>query len=112
MYPYVRVHVYNTNALLLEWIRAKFGGRIHFTTRPNKPQYKPSGQWVPSSPVALLRLIRPYLVAKTRQADILLLMDKLMMPPTKGRRLGVPPKVLQQRADLEAELRALNRRGR
>lgn len=105
----VRVNVCNTDARLIEWIAARWVGRVTVTDRTKYGQ-KPIHRWDADgkNAVEVLRAALPYLVIKREQADVAL--DLIATTRNHGRR-GYPPEVFAQRLAMVAELQAMNRRG-
>jgi hypothetical protein len=72
VYPHVSVG--NTNEALLSWLRAKVGSGYWTAYKGGKPGWKPQTHWGVTSAkaYALLVEIRPYLILKGRQADVVI----------------------------------------
>jgi hypothetical protein len=107
-----RLLIANSNQPLMSWVRANFGGKLYAPRASRLPIHKPMYTWyINGEPaLAVIRLVMPYLRVKSRQAELLLALGDLQVPRGK-RSLGVPRHLLDARAPLLAELRALNHRG-
>ena len=66
----LRVHVYNTNRVLLEWIQDRFGIIIHDRVRQANWKRQYSCQFNGIAALDLLKTVYPYLVLKKAQARI------------------------------------------
>lgn len=68
-----RVAIFNTDEKVIAWL-LRFGGNIHWRTRPaTRQHWKPSAQWHVSNLrdlLALLESVRPYMVIKAEKADL------------------------------------------
>lgn len=108
----LRVAVYNTNFTVLNFLQNIFGGTIMVAERENN--WKPQGQlaWSEAQIIEILQAIRPYLIIKGEQADILLAMQETKMPASKGRRNGQSAEVIALRNEAYCKLKILNKRGK
>lgn len=109
--PYVAVA--NTNILVLEWCRRVTGiGRVGVSGSRHGPRQKQGYRWQLWSQKAgqLLRAIRPYLVIKIKQADILILMIESARDGVG--RDGLTTTERQFQIETYETLKLLNKRGR
>lgn len=97
----ITIKITNSNLGLLRWVQANCGGHIH--QYPKHHNWKDIFQWslYASNAVQLVRKVRSFLVAKQRQADILLCFRNPKHPID-----------LASKSQLYLELRKLNKRCR
>ena len=108
--PVVRVHVTNTNKLLVDTLKFYFGGYIWAENESYIENAKPRYIWEISSFAAenFLKLIRPYLLLKAKQADLALELRKTM-----GKRgyNEVSVETMNLRLELAKQIKSLNKKG-
>ena len=108
------VSVANTDVRLMDWLTSRLGGWVGLKRR-NYPcsRQKPVYTWQLTSDRAraMLRIVRPYLVLKGAQADIVMATDRYLMPKKSCFKRRIPSELLQKRAIVVAQIRKLNRRG-
>lgn len=122
--PAVFVKIANCDLPVLERLRSQFGGRIKTLRRVKdpKPQNRESYQLVIAWDYAIdfIKLIRPYLVVKTKQADVALEWNAKRNRSRGGQvgKKGRPrsePKLTeeyrQQMQDLRSRMASLNKKG-
>ncbi len=100
----------STDCRPLNWIVETFGGAMRGPLTVNrKPHHKPIYHWQMGAAQAgwFLQLMRPFLITKKPQAEIALRLRSLIV--RQGKRLSI--EALEQRDELKAALRVLNRRG-
>lgn len=105
-----RVTVSNTKRELMDWIIDRFGGAVTIGIN-RKPNQRDHLIWIArvADVRAILLAIRPFLVLKGRQADIVL--SYISTHRLVGRR-GHDKGLIEQRRTWAAEMKALNQRGR
>lgn len=126
LFPYYGIHhkygrylryrsalsVSNTNYELMSWIVTRFGGKIQTVKRARDKltKYKTCYLWMVTHKRAavIITAIRPYLVAKAKQADFLL---KFQATAKRHGRCGAPIEVQELRQQLAEQMSYLNRRG-
>jgi hypothetical protein len=104
------VKVYNSDLVMLNWIKNKFGGLIYEVGKDRPTNWKRGFAWQIGHKQAaqILRLCLPFLITKRRQAEIFITISET----TKRRGSnGTPSYVLALREELMGELRTLTRRG-
>ena len=117
-----RVMIANTDRRVLDLIRSQFGGTIQTVRRPaSKPNWKPGYAWrlANSAALDLLERVRPFLIVKAAQADLLLSMRALWRPvgavwhrASDGSPVrGLSQEIIAQRDEVERRLHELNRKG-
>lgn len=106
--PMVRVHVTNTNKALTDMLKDTFGGYVREEKKRYLPRAKIRHVWEVSAKQAevFLRLVKPYLLLKREQAEVALLLRE-----TVGNRSSVSNQVKQDREELFARMKTLNRKG-
>jgi hypothetical protein len=80
--PYCQpvISVTNTNKVLIDWLHAKLGGSVHHPDPKKRPaHWKSIWNWVITKEGIrrVLAYVRPYLIAKGEEADVLLEMAQL-----------------------------------
>jgi len=109
----IRLQIYNTNAVVLAWLQARFGGTLYCVRSGSlkwKDQY--SLTWAEEQIVDVLNSALPYLVIKREQADIALEYQAMKMPASAGRKNGHSQEASEIYQRLFARLRQLNKRGK
>jgi hypothetical protein len=106
-----RVTVTNTDIRMIEWLLANFGGGADYRARPN-PRHKPVAVWRLHGPKArdFLVSIRPYLVIKQEQADLIIAFQKLIRH-SHWTRPRLTDEELAKREDVFLRLKTLNQKG-
>jgi hypothetical protein len=106
----IRVDVVNTSRELLDWLQSRWGGKIYTRKSVNarhKPQY--ACEIRRAAAIDMLRDVRPFLVAKAQQADVMIAMWEAR---GDGRKLGiVTDEMRASRQGFITQLRDLNRKG-
>ena len=109
------LQVTNTNRDLIDWLHVCLGGNV-YRRKDDRPTRKESWLWSVAGQKALLiiRDIRPYLLVKRKQADIVLALPRYAPGRDKSGRLQTRMTEADHRANSLAveTIRALNRRGR
>lgn len=109
-----RITVTNTSKPLIDWLQRLFGGTVYAVPvgRYN-PNAAPAWQWSIQDSRTLgyvVESIRPYLVAKGEQADVILrFLDT--MEGTGKRGPALTQETIDVRRNLYQEMRGLNQRG-
>jgi hypothetical protein len=110
-----QIFVGNTDARLIHWIHARFGGTVALRPRQAsaKPTHKQLWRWLLSGSdiVPVLSAVSPYLVIKREQAQLILEMRQTMKPVGSNQTQPLSNAVLTRREELKARLAVLNRRG-
>lgn len=109
----VRVQIYNTNRELLIGIQQVFGGKLYCVRRDCekwKDQYVLT--WAEAQITQVLECVWPYLRLKKTQADILLRYQATKMRTIDGRKNGFSAAQYTKCADLYAQLKQANKRGK
>lgn len=107
-----QVSISNTDLRMLLWLHARFDGVVSPQKRkPHSEKHKPVHIWYLSTRSCgdFLAAIRPYLVIKGEQADLVLALRALILPLGFNQRL--PEGLYEQREHLRLQLRALTKRG-
>lgn len=108
------VRVGNTDKRLIDFLLQVTGvGAIHERKMPND-RWKTCWMWAVTGPRAgaVLREIRPLLLLKGAQADVLLeFLDNFKSFELSGNRSGVSAEELARRESLRQRIRELNRKG-
>jgi hypothetical protein len=114
---HTRIAVLNTDAKLMRWLVARFGGAVsprktvsHTNPNSHPARWKPCWEWKISdrTVAAVVPAVLPYLVMKQDQAALLMEFRKTVQRP---RVLPTPMHVVQRRDELKAQMTLLNRRG-
>lgn len=117
VYPTVRVA--STDSRLIEWISNKVGtGAIHYTNAMNE-RCKSCHHigWASNQAIAVLEMVRPYLIIKAEQADVVLDMWRVSAEAKReaggyfGNGHPVPDWLKDYRDDAFIAVQALNKRG-
>lgn len=107
------LRVGNTDKRLIDFLHDTFGeGGVHRRLMPSD-KWKTCWMWAATGPAAgrAMRAIRPFLLLKGEQADLLLdFLDNFQSFELNGRN-GVSQEELDRREDLRQRIRALNRKG-
>ena len=109
----IRLHVYNTNMAVLEWLKTRLGGYIS-STFPGSERRKPCYRWSTTTlgARAVLRAVAPAMIIKRRHAQLI---DQFfaVLPAYKKAHPGrfTPSNIHEPVKDIVAELNRLNRRG-
>lgn len=107
------VRVGNTDKRLIDFLYATFGeGGVHSRVMPSD-KWKTCWMWATTGPAAgrVARAVRPYLVLKRQQVDLLLeFLDGFKSFELNGRN-GVSEEELIRRETLRQKIRELNRKG-
>ena len=105
----------NTRQDILLLVQQEYGGSLWASDNaPSRPaHHKPCSQlrWTDAEALHLLEKIRPYLVLKDRQADLVIeFIRHRQATPIPGQK-GHPPEVVAFRRSLADECQTLNKRG-
>lgn len=105
--------VTNCSVDLMNWLTKKFYGRIHHRKSKN-PNTKQCYNWMQDHGKALhtLRMIRPYLIVKDRQADIGIELIEKWVTTIGGQGAFTPPEEVDRRESLYQAMKILNHRGK
>lgn len=105
------ISVANTNPLVIDWFKAKFGGSIKRATKRENPTHKPCYSWIISakSGALFLKLITPYLIIKKTQAELCLTFQTTIRKDLGTTRL--PAEILEQREQFYQDVKLLNKKG-
>ena len=115
----ILVQVGNTHRGLIELFGARFGGRVNGPYQPerDKPR-KPMFTWRVTNAKAegVLRTLLPYLLVKRQQAELALEFRATDIIPRgaacyRPHNLAKRARILREREDCMARMRALNKRG-
>lgn len=103
-YPVISVS--NTCRAIVERLHEWWGGRVE-AKRPRTARHKPSYRWALEYTRAgdLLRVVRPFLVAKNRQADLAIQVAESLK--YNGKYNTIPAKVREMRHAAWAEIKEL-----
>lgn len=109
-YEYVRVSICNTDARLIEWLAANFGGSVRTRTQPRNTKWKTGFWWIVSSrqACALLERCLPHFILKRERAELALALQATM---NRCGRRGTPQTVIDKRTAIKARLHVLNAKG-
>lgn len=111
----VRVSVYNTNPLLIYWLKETVGfGHISIRKSQNVEKWKPMYTYSVTTRLAerLLNEVYDYLVIKKQLADVVFEFQKTLLPMKNGcGRFGLPASVLSKRMALKDRINLLNKKG-
>lgn len=99
-----QLSIFNTNLLLISWITARFGGKVHSRIRSSKWKEEHQVKWSASEASVILELVLPYLVIKREQAEIFIALHK-----TKANSVSTETHEYRQR--LCDRVQELNKRG-
>jgi hypothetical protein len=106
------LNITNTDLALLLWVQMRFGGRLYrVLVGKAKDRAKDCHrlQWNKSQEArALLVAVLPYLVAKHRQAAVV--MEFIDLPSQQGKSLS--QETIKARGELHLSAKSLNRKGR
>lgn len=107
-FPAPALSICNTNLGLLEWIKVRFGGRIH-PRKSRKKGHKMSYdlRWYYDDCLDMLSQLVDYLVIKKSQA-VLLLNEYKALTPRNGK---YTEDILNKKMALVCHLKELNKRG-
>ena len=108
----IELQIRMTDRSPLDYLQELFGLGHIYATASSKPQWKDTYVWMCKSGqvTKVLRLVRPYLIIKARQADLALEFDgRLRVVGFKSR---VPEALITQRDRLYQQMRRLNARGK
>lgn len=116
-YITVTLQISNTDLALLGWVKDKCGGNIYPVKNSRIDNRKQAYVWSRAGRIArdIIVLIRPYLIVKAAQADIVLGIKRYSPQErdTLGRVKGVmTPADFAENEAIFANVRQLNRRGR
>ncbi len=109
----LEVTVAMTDAVIIDWLKALFGG-CRCISRLRNLRFRPVHRWSVSNAQAeaTIQLLLPYLKIKHPQAQVGM---KLRVTVTRYRhlcrRLGLPPEATKEREVLHSQMRALNQKG-
>ncbi len=108
----LRITVTNTSMDLMQWLVENFGGGRRAKQRA-KLVHKPTFDWIYDNGKAIdiLRLVRPYLVVKQRQADLGIEFIEKWEYPQGGMGARVPVHEVQRREKCWMTMRLLNQLG-
>jgi hypothetical protein len=103
------VTVVNSNRELLEWLQARFGGRLN-TRKREKEHHKQTWCWRVGNRQAyeVCRLIAPLLICKRVQAEAIVEFYEKAPPRPMGRGAETTPEEVQRRISLYERCRGLN----
>jgi hypothetical protein len=109
----LRVLVSNTNAAVMQWLSAAFGGKLSEPRGTRSVKHKPVMTWTigAGEAVRLCRRLLPYLRIKQRHAEIVLALAALPYETGNGHGRTVSDETRAAWQPLLRELRALNHRG-
>jgi len=107
-----RLMLSNSNLEVLEWIQARWGGRLEHMGKPRSPKHRLIYYlyWGGPDCIPVIQAVYPYLIIKRRQAQLVLALHALRIDRPQ-RTKGVPEELHKQRQDLVAQLVVLNHRG-
>jgi hypothetical protein len=111
-----QLHIGNTSPQLMEWIQAKFGGKVNAEKR-NNLRHKPVFRWYANADDLdeLITAVYPYLVVKRAQADLILAYRRTLAPKpyrdVNRSTRTVSDGVKIERSRIHGELQLLNKRG-
>lgn len=109
----IRFIVTNTDFRLIQWLIDNFGGNFYKKT-PKVAKWKVSYVWTiydTKKCYDLIKKIKPYLVLKNEQADVVIKFQDSLMKLEDGYKNGVPEKVYNKRLELVNMCKKLNSRG-
>lgn len=117
-----RVQIANTDTVLLELLRAEFGGSISVRKTGAKPGWKPfaSIAWTNRGAQRVLEGTLPYLLVKRSQAELCLRLIKMRDDPkserydyfrTQGGHCRIKDSVANVQDAIVVQLKQLNRKG-
>jgi len=109
--PHAIVSLGNTNPAIPEWLQERFGGNIYSREHKDHPKWKGLQTWMINGMAAVefLKKIRPWLIQKQAQADLVIEASEATAR-TKGN-WRLTSKMRQLRADYKSRINVLNRRG-
>jgi len=104
--------VTNTSEALMNWLVERFNGRIKPRKKVN-PKHKTTWNWVLDHGKALhaLRMIKPYLVVKKKQAEVGIELIEKWVSPNGGKGSQTPSKEVERRESLYQTMKILNQTG-
>lgn len=107
-----RVMISNSDLTIMEWIQARWGGKLERYGKPRSPKHKQMHYiyWGGPDCIPVIQAVYPYLIIKRRQAQLVLALHALRIDRPQ-RRAGVPEELHGQRRDLVAQVVKLNYRG-
>lgn len=94
--------IFNTNYKLMLWIQSRFGGKIYSRDRADLWKTEHQIKWSPEEASEILKWVLPYLVIKSEQAELLILIHSY-----KGHR-----DTFDEQAEIVKRIQELNKRGR
>ena len=107
----LRVLIYNTNRELLETIKSHFGGLV---TPARKETKKHAASyvlvWTHKNAAAIVGLIEPLLIVKSKQAKVALKFQELASSLNPGQ-AGIPEAALVRLREFKNEINRLNLKG-
>lgn len=111
----VKLSVANTSRKLLDALQAQYGGAIYRAMAQERMELHNQKdayhlQWFGKNAKPLILAIQPYLIIKSRQAELALAVIAIQ----KARKSGVAQSADEVRVirDMQLEMKALNKRGR
>lgn len=107
------VQVTNTDKRVIDWLSARFGGKLYIWDRAQHPIHKTryNLRWVGKHATSLITQLRPYLVLKGEQADLIVRYYSEGGNFHDGNN-RLPVAEYERRRQLHADLKVLNRRGK
>ena len=108
-----RVMIPNTNLAVLNWIQARWGGKMENMAKPRSPKHKQVCYlyWGGPDCIPLIQAVFPYLQIKRRQAELVLALHALRLDRGSERRAGINPELQEQRRGLVTQIAIQNHRG-
>lgn len=105
---YMKICIVNGSPELIGWLRFKLGGTVS-VRRPRTKRHRQTWLWTLMQQRAgeLLVVVRPYLIAKTKQADLAI---EFMAGFVDSRGGGISGEEAARREDLCSRIQDLNRR--
>lgn len=117
-----RVMITNTDTVLLELLRAEFGGSVTIRAIGSKPGWKPCAHisWTNRGAQKVLEGVLPYLLVKRSQAELCLELIRMRDVPkgerydyfrTQGGHCRIKDSVADTQDAIVVQLKQLNRKG-
>lgn len=106
------LNITNTDLALLLWVQMRFGGalyRVLAGKAGDRAKDCHRLQWNSTAEIArILVMVQPYLVAKGKQAELVI--EFIALPGGKGKKLS--QETIEARGDLHLSAKSLNKKGR
>jgi hypothetical protein len=95
----VDVTISMTDKSTVNWIKTFFGGHVAVRQDRRKPTYRTIYRWGlrANKAVALTKKVRPYLITKARQADLIIFFQENLIRKTGWKGDGIQPEELALR---------------